>query len=175
MNNIDHRRPTGWTYYETIGGGQGASSKGPGPSGVHVGMSNTLNTPIEAFELEYPMRVERYELRYGSGGAGEHRGGDGIVRSVKVLEPASLSLLTDRRRHPPTRRRGRRAGQVGENLLNGEELPAQGRPGARRGGRGHGPHPGRRRVRASPGVVTGAVVFPVDSGHTAVEREGALE
>jgi N-methylhydantoinase B len=113
----------GWTYYETIGGGQGASSKGPGPSGVHIGMSNTLNTPIEAFELEYPMRVERYELRYGSGGAGEYRGGDGIERSVKVLEPASLSLLTDRRRHPPRGIEGGEPGQVGENLLNGEELP----------------------------------------------------
>src|SRR5215211_3919426 len=82
----------GWTYYETIGGGQGASNSGPGPSGVHVGMSNTLNTPTEAFELEYSMRVERYELIYGSGGRGEHRGGDGIIRSVRVLEPASLSL-----------------------------------------------------------------------------------
>ncbi len=113
----------GWTYYETIGGGQGASSWGPGPSGVHVGMSNTLNTPTEAFELEYPMRVERYELIYDSGGEGEHRGGDGIVRSVKVLQPATLSLLTDRRRHQPRGAQGAEPGKVGENLLNGEELP----------------------------------------------------
>jgi N-methylhydantoinase B len=113
----------GWTYYETIGGGQGASSTGAGPSGVHVGMSNTLNTPVEAFELEYSMRVERYELLYGSGGGGEHRGGDGIERSVRVLESASLSLLTDRRRHPPRGARGGESGKVGENLLNGEELP----------------------------------------------------
>jgi N-methylhydantoinase B len=112
----------GWTYYETIGGGQGASHKGPGPSGVHVGMSNTLNTPTEAFELEYPMRVERYELLYGSGGEGEHRGGDGIVRSVRVLEPASLSLLTDRRRHGPRGVEGGEPGRVGRNLLNDEEL-----------------------------------------------------
>ena len=105
---------SGWTYYETIGGGQGASADGPGPSGVHVGMSNTFNTPIESFELEYPMRVERYELLYGSGGDGENHGGDGIVRSVKVLEPASLSLLTDRRRHGP------------RGLEGGE--PRQGRP-----------------------------------------------
>ncbi len=118
----------GWTYYETIGGGQGASARGPGPSGVHVGMSNTLNTPVEAFELEYPMRVERYELIYDSGGAGEHRGGDGIVRSVKVLKPASLSLLTDRRRHPPRGAAGGEPGRVGENLLNDEELsPKTGR------------------------------------------------
>src|ERR687894_315600 len=99
MNNtIIGGNRTGWTYYETIGGGQGASSRGPGPSGVHVGMSNTLNTPVEAFEQEYPMRVARYELLYGSGGTGENRGGDGGVRAIEVLEPASLPLLTDRRR-----------------------------------------------------------------------------
>jgi N-methylhydantoinase B len=114
---------SGWTYYETIGGGQGASAKGEGPSGVHVGMSNTFNTPIEAFEMEYPMRVERYELLYGSGGDGEHRGGDGIVRAVRVLEPASLSLLTDRRRHGPNGASGGEPGRVGRNLLDGEELP----------------------------------------------------
>jgi len=124
MNNTIIGGP-GWTYYETIGGGQGASARGPGPSGVHIGMSNTLNTPVEAFELEYPMRVERYELRYDSGGDGEHRGGDGIVRSVKVLAPASLSLLTDRRRHPPRGSEGGEPGAVGENLLNDEELPAK--------------------------------------------------
>jgi N-methylhydantoinase B len=122
MNNMIIGGP-GWTYYETIGGGQGASEKGPGPSGVHVGMSNTLNTPSEAFELEYPMRVERYELLYGSGGEGKHRGGDGIVRSVRVLEPASLSLLTDRRRHPPQGIEGGEPGAVGQNLLNDEKLP----------------------------------------------------
>jgi N-methylhydantoinase B len=122
MNNTIIGGP-GWTYYETIGGGQGASARGPGPSGVHVGMSNTLNTPVEAFELEYPMRVERYELLYGSGGRGKHRGGDGIVRSVRVLEPASLSLLTDRRRHAPRGIEGGEPGEVGRNLLNDEELP----------------------------------------------------
>ena len=113
----------GWTYYETIGGGQGASAGGDGPSGVHVGMSNTLNTPIEALELEYPMRVERYELRDGSGGDGEHRGGDGVERAVRVLEPAMLNLLTDRRRHAPEGANGGEPGACGENLLNDEELP----------------------------------------------------
>ena len=122
MNNTIIGGP-GWTYYETIGGGQGASERGPGPSGVHVGMSNTLNTPTEAFEMEYPMRVERYELLYDSGGAGKNRGGDGIVRSVRSLEPASLSLLADRRRHPPRGVEGGEPGAVGENLLNDEELP----------------------------------------------------
>jgi N-methylhydantoinase B len=100
-----------WTYYETIGGGQGASSEADGPSGVHVGMSNTLNTPIEALELEFPLQVDRYELRYGSGGTGRHSGGDGVVRTIRVLEPATLCLVTDRRRRPrcdraePDRRR----------------------------------------------------------------------
>ena len=122
MNNLVIGGPR-WTYYETIGGGQGASSAGPGPSGVHVGMSNTLNTPIEALELEFPLRVERYELRYGSGGEGRHRGGDGIVRSVRALEPAALSLLTDRRRHPPLGAQGGEAGKPGKNLLGSEELP----------------------------------------------------
>lgn len=126
MNNtiIGGSGPSGgWTYYETIGGGQGASSKAPGPSGVHVGMSNTLNTPVEAFEQEYPMRVKRYELLYGSGGSGEHPGGDGVVRSIEVLEPATLSLLTDRRRHAPQGIEGGGPGKVGRNLINGEELP----------------------------------------------------
>ncbi len=128
MNNviIGGSGAWGWTYYETIGGGQGASPHGPGPSGVHVGMSNTLNTPVEAFEMEYPMRVMRYELVYGSGGEGEHRGGDGIVRSIQILEEGvSLSLLTDRRRHGPRGASGGEPGAVGENLLNEEGLPAK--------------------------------------------------
>ena len=123
MNNTIIGGPKGWTYYETIGGGQGAGSNGPGPSGVHVGMSNTLNTPIEAFELEYPMRVERYELLYDSGGEGENRGGDGIVRSV--TRPRAREPLPPHRppAPPPARRGGRRTGRVGRNLLNDEELP----------------------------------------------------
>ena len=138
---------TGWTYYETIGGGQGASADGPGPSGVHVGMSNTLNTPIEALELEYPMRVERYELRDGSGGDGEQRGGDGVERAVRVLEPATLNLLTDRRRHAPEGAAGRRAGSVRREPPQRRGAAAEGGAGARRGRRRHRPHAGRRRVR----------------------------
>ncbi len=113
----------GWTYYETIGGGQGASSRGQGPSGVQVGMTNTRNTPIEALELEYPMRVERYELALGSGGAGRHQGGDGIVRSVRVLEDATLCLLTDRRRHQPAGIAGGDPGSLGRNLVGEREVP----------------------------------------------------
>ncbi|MBA2524600.1 MAG: hydantoinase B/oxoprolinase family protein [Pyrinomonadaceae bacterium] len=114
-----------WTYVETLGGGQGASGRGDGPSGVHVGMSNTLNTPVEALELEFPLQVERYELLYGSGGEGRHRGGDGLVREIRVLEPASLSLLTDRRRNRPQGINGGGAGRCGRNLVNGEDLPAK--------------------------------------------------
>ena len=124
MNNVNIGG-RGWTYYETIGGGQGAGDGHPGPSGVHVGMSNTLNTPVEAFEQEYPMRVERFELVYGSGGAGRFPGGDGIVRAIRVLEPATLSLLTDRRRHRPAGRDGGGPGAYGQNQLNGEPLPAK--------------------------------------------------
>lgn len=86
-------------------------------------MSNTLNTPVEALELEFPMRVERYELRYGSGGEGRHRGGDGIERAIRVLEPATVSLLSDRRRHTPGGSTGGGPGAVGENRLNGKALP----------------------------------------------------
>jgi len=124
MNNVVIGTPR-WTYYETLGGGQGASSRGPGPSGVHVGMSNTLNTPIEALELETPLRVERYELLDGSGGAGRHRGGDGLVRAIRVLEPATLSLLTDRRRHAPQGLAGGGPGRPGRNQVDGEPVPAK--------------------------------------------------
>jgi N-methylhydantoinase B len=113
-----------FTYYETIGGGQGACPDADGPSAVHVAMSNTLNTPVEALELAYPLRVERYELRRGSGGAGEHRGGDGIVRELRALERCRLSLLTQRRALAPRGERGGENGLPGRNLLNGVELPA---------------------------------------------------
>ena len=113
-----------FTYYETIGGGQGACPSADGPSGVHVAMSNTFNTPAEALELGYPLRVERYELRVGSGGEGLHHGGDGIVRELRILEPCRLSLLSQRRTLAPRGARGGEDGQPGRNFLNGEELPA---------------------------------------------------
>ena len=114
-----------WSYLETLAGGQGASSSGVGPSGVHVTMTNTLNTPVEALEVAYPLRVERYELRYGSGGVGRHRGGDGLVRTIRVLEPCTVSLLTDRRGHRPAGADGGGDGAPGRNLLNGKELGAK--------------------------------------------------
>jgi N-methylhydantoinase B/oxoprolinase/acetone carboxylase alpha subunit len=113
-----------FTYYETIGGGQGACPGADGPSAVHVAMSNTLNTPIESLELAYPLRVERYGLRRGSGGAGRFRGGDGVVRELRILEPCRLSLLTQRRSTAARGTEGGGDGLPGRNLLNGEELPA---------------------------------------------------
>jgi N-methylhydantoinase B len=122
MNNVTfgNRR---FTYYETVAGGQGACPESDGPSAVHVAMSNTLNTPVEAVELSYPLRVERYELRQGSGGDGRHRGGDGVVRELRVLEDCRLSLLSERRLHAPQGASGGGPGAPGRTLLNGEELP----------------------------------------------------
>jgi N-methylhydantoinase B len=124
MNNVTLGNDR-FTYYETIGGGQGACPGADGPSGVHVTMSNTLNTPVEALELSYPLRVERYELRTGSGGAGAHRGGDGVVRELRVLEPCRLSIIAERRTHPPQGEQGGAPGARGRSLLNGEELPGK--------------------------------------------------
>ncbi|MFZ0041646.1 MAG: hydantoinase B/oxoprolinase family protein [Solirubrobacteraceae bacterium] len=109
-------------YYETIGGGQGACEDADGPSGVHVAMSNTLNTPIEALELEFPMRMIEYSLRRKSGGGGEHRGGDGVVREIEALAPLRYSLITERRRHAPPGAQGGEDGVPGRNLLDGSEL-----------------------------------------------------
>jgi N-methylhydantoinase B len=122
MNNVTFGG-AGWTFYETLGGGQGASARGPGPSAVHVGMSNTRNTPIEALETAYPLRVDRYAVREGSGGAGVHRGGDGVVRSYRALERCTVTLLTERRRLAPRGAAGGGDGLPGRNLLNGRELP----------------------------------------------------
>jgi N-methylhydantoinase B len=112
----------GFTYYETIGGGQGACPQGDGPDAVHVAMSNTLNTPVEVVEREYPLRVERYEVRRGSGGAGAHRGGDGVIRALRVLEDCRLSVLSERRRHRPRGAASGEDGATGENRLNGRRI-----------------------------------------------------
>ncbi len=124
INNVTFGN-AGFTYYETLGGGQGASAELDGPSAVHVAMSNTLNTPVEALELGYPLRVERYAVRLGSGGEGVHRGGDGVVRTIRVLEDCRCSLLTERRANAPRGARGGGDGRPGRNLLNGEPLPAK--------------------------------------------------
>jgi N-methylhydantoinase B len=124
MNNItiggiDNRQgvPRPFTYYETIGGGMGARPGSNGPSAIHSHMTNTLNTPVEALEFAYPLRVLRYEIRRGSGGQGRFRGGDGIRRDIQALSAAQASLLTERRRFPPYGLMGGEAGQPGENVL----------------------------------------------------------
>jgi N-methylhydantoinase B len=120
MNNLAFGNDD-FTYYETVGGGQGACPDADGPSAVHVAMSNTFATPVEAVELEYPLRVERWELRLGSGGTGAHRGGDGVVRELRVLEDCRVSVLAERRRHAPPGRAGGEDGARGRTLVNGEE------------------------------------------------------
>ncbi|MFC4542514.1 hydantoinase B/oxoprolinase family protein [Halosolutus amylolyticus] len=126
MNNLTiGARDGSFTYYETIGGGFGARADRDGMDGVQVGMTNTLNTPVESIETEYPLRVERYALRSGSGGAGEYRGGLGLERSVTVETDATVSLLTERRRHAPKGVAGGEDGATGENLLDGERVPAK--------------------------------------------------
>ncbi len=114
-----------FVYYETIGGGQGACPDAGGPSAIHVAMSNTLNTPIEALESELPVRVRELSVRRGSGGAGEHPGGDGIVRELEALGRMAYTLITERRRHAPRGREGGADGAPGRNLLNGEPLPSK--------------------------------------------------
>jgi N-methylhydantoinase B len=124
MNNLTFGNER-FTYYETLGGGQGACPNADGPSGVHVTMSNTLTTPTEALELAYPLRVERHSLRTGSGGAGRYRGGEGIVRELRALEPCRFSVISERRARSPRGARGGEPGAPGRNFLNGEKLPAK--------------------------------------------------
>src|SRR5882724_1927425 len=121
MNNVTLGNER-FTYYETIGGGQGACPDADGPSGVHVAMSNTLNTPVEALEQTFPLRVAEYALRRDSGGAGRRRGGDGVVREVEALEDMTYSLLTERRRHAPPGADGGGDGAPGRNLVAGQEV-----------------------------------------------------
>jgi N-methylhydantoinase B/oxoprolinase/acetone carboxylase alpha subunit len=107
----------GWVYYETIGGGQGGRPSGTGMSGVHTGMTNTRNTPVEALERAFPLRVLRCRLRRGSGGAGLAAGGEGIERDLLVLEDVTVSLITERRRSQPWGLAGGEPGATGENWL----------------------------------------------------------
>ncbi len=104
-----------FTYYETIGGGMGASSKSDGESAVQSHMTNTLNTPVEAVEFEYPFRVEKYCIRKGSGGEGLFKGGDGIIRSIKLLSDAEVTVISERRKIPPYGLFGGKSGEVGRN------------------------------------------------------------
>jgi N-methylhydantoinase B len=124
MNNLTLANED-FTYYETLGGGQGACPDADGPSAIHVAMSNTLNTPVEALETEFPLRVRELSIRRGSGGEGPRRGGDGIVREIEALAPMRFTLISERRRHPPRGRSGAEDGEPGLNLLNGEPLASK--------------------------------------------------
>jgi N-methylhydantoinase B len=124
MNNLTLANRD-FTYYETLGGGQGACPEAGGPSAIHVAMSNTLNTPVEALEAEFPLRVRELSLRRGSGGSGAHRGGDGLVRELEALAPMRYSLISERRRNAPRGREDGEDGAIGRNSLNGEELPGK--------------------------------------------------
>jgi N-methylhydantoinase B len=193
MNNLtlgDER----FNYYETLGGGQGACPDADGPSGVHVAMSNTLNTPVEALERELPLRVCSYALRRGSGGAGAHRGGEGVVREIEALREMTFSLITERRRHPPPGAQGGQPGARGRNLLleggaagrrpprGWRSRPQAGEPGPSssisRSGRDPNPHP---EVRELPGKTTGVlrpgerlrIETPGGGGHGLPERPSA--
>jgi N-methylhydantoinase B len=135
MNNltiggVDPRTGKPFAYYETIAGGMGARPTKPGVSGVHTHMTNSLNTPAEALEYAYPLRVRRYSLRPGSGGNGKHRGGDGIIREIEVLTDCEITLLADRRTHRPWGLSGGEAGTPGKTRVlrnNGsvEEMPGK--------------------------------------------------
>jgi len=137
MNNLAMGRAgvDGWDYYETLAGGLGAHARGAGLSARQAHMTNTLNTPIESLESHYPLRVLQYRVRQGSGGAGAHVGGDGLVRELLFLAPATFTLLTERRAHAPWGLAGGGPGMQGENRLNGQSLPpkysGQAQPGDR--------------------------------------------
>jgi N-methylhydantoinase B/oxoprolinase/acetone carboxylase alpha subunit len=117
----------GWVYYETLAGGQGGRPGRAGMSAVHTAMTNTKNTPIEALERSFAMRVTRYRIRRGSGGDGHFAGGDGLERDLEMLEPATVSLVTERRRSRPWGLDGGEPGAPGENWLlpGGDERRAE--------------------------------------------------
>jgi N-methylhydantoinase B len=132
LGGVDAETGTPWAYYETLGGGSGGSPQGPGENAIHCHMSNTRNTPAEAMEYHYPLRVRRYAVREGSGGAGRNPGGEGVVREIELLQPARASLLTERRASAPYGLAGGGTGTPGRNALQSEgiaddeALPAKG-------------------------------------------------
>ena len=140
MNNLsfggyDPIRRQPFAYYETIAGGMGASAAGPGQDAVHTHMTNSLNTPVEAFEHQYPVRLTAYRVRAGSGGKGLHKGGDGIVKEFEFLASAETTLLSDRRSRGPYGLQGGEAGKPGRNRLRGKSIPAKTRMNLRAGDR----------------------------------------
>jgi len=130
MNNLamgyvgDANLPA-WDYYETIGGGMGASRVSNGLDAVQTHMTNTLNTPIEALEMKYPVRINKYQIRQDSAGKGLYCGGEGILREYEFLAAAQVTLLTERRCHPPWGLHGGESGAKAANYLNGKPLPGK--------------------------------------------------
>ncbi len=137
IGGFDRFRNRHFSYYETIAGGAGAAPGHPGASGIHTHMTNTLNTPIEALETYYPMRVTEYRVRHGSGGRGKSRGGDGLVREMECLVESSVSLLTERRETRPWGLAGGGEGAAGANYLVSKRKRVR--------------LPGKTNVRLSPG------------------------
>lgn len=124
MNNIA-MGAEGWDYYETLGGGMGAGKQNPGLHAVQTHMTNTLNTPIEILEKYYPLLIRKYAIRKSSGGKGKNKGGDGLTREYEFLEACHVTLLTERRQHPPWGLAGGENGQTAVNLLNEKPVPGK--------------------------------------------------
>ncbi len=156
MNNVSFGGP-GFAWYETIAGGMGASARGDGQSGVHTHMTNSWNTPVEAFEHAFPVLIRSYRIRRGSGGRGRFRGGDGLVREFEFRAPAEVTVLSDRRIHSPYGLMGGLAGKPGRNLLI-------------RGGRRR-LLPGKVRFDAQPGDIL-RVETPGGGGYGAPDSPG---
>jgi N-methylhydantoinase B len=152
LGGIDPRTGEPFAYYETIAGGMGARPGAAGQDAVHTHMTNSLNTPVEALEHLYPLRIRRYAVRKHSGGAGRYRGGDGIVREFDFLTDTDIALLSDRRVRGPYGLEGGEPGQPGQNRLDGQAVPSKGSLRAKAGavltietpgGGGYGPAPGK--------------------------------
>jgi len=140
MNNttiggIDAGNGRPFAYYETLAGGVGANARSDGESALHSHMTNTLNTPIEALEYSYPFQVTEYSIRQGSGGRGRHNGGDGLVREIRLLSDAEVTILSERRKLAPYGLQGGEPGQVGRNLIirDGQQQQMPGKFSARLG------------------------------------------
>jgi N-methylhydantoinase B len=125
MGSVGDALHSPWDYYETIGGGMGASSISDGLDAVQTHMTNTLNTPIESLEMKYPLRITRYQLRQGSSGGGKHKGGVGLIREYEFLAPAQVTILSERRSHQPWGLAGGGNAKAGVNSLNGKTLSAK--------------------------------------------------
>ena len=122
MNNIaiggyDKLKDRHFTYYETIAGGMGARPNSNGINAIHTHMTNTLNTPVETLEHNYPFRISQYKIRSQSGGMGRYNGGHGVIRNYEFFQTATVSILSDRRKHAPYGLRGGKKGLVGQNIL----------------------------------------------------------